>query len=132
MGLKANTILDLPCIVNIGLSADCDAKGCDAARANEEAKRLAIWYEALRCAGAGRIALQSSATEPTLVAYLQQAHYRPWLRTLADQTQQNCIAVYYPTIRQGCLVGYNPQAYGKFVREFFVLFDGTRLSESSL
>lgn len=132
MELKANTILELSCIVNIGLSADCDAKGCDVSRANEEAKRLAIWYEQLRFCGASRIALQESATEPTLVAYLQQAHYRPWLRTLADQTQQNCIAVYYPTIRQGCLVGCNPQAYGKFVRDFFVLFDGTRLSESSL
>lgn len=132
MELKANTILELPCIVNVGLSSDHDAKGCDAARANEEAKRLAIWYERLRCEGAGRIALQESASEPTLVAYLQQSHYRPWLRTLSDQTQQNCIAVYYPTIRQGCLVGCNPQAYGKFVREFFVLFNGTRLSEASL
>lgn len=132
MELKANTLLELPCIVNVGLSSDHDAKGSSGVSARREASRLALWYERLRCEGAGRIALQESASEPTLVAYLQQAYYRPWLRTLSDQTQQNCIAVYYPTLRQGCLVGENPKAYGKFVREFFVLFDGTRLSEASL
>ena len=121
----------LPCIINVGLCSDADkGEGPDQRFANE-AKRLAIWYENCRLADATRISLQHSNTEPTLVATFPQHYHRHWLAQLTKTTQQRCIAVYYPTTRQGELIGpLHADRAMPFLREFFVLFDGSRLEDN--
>jgi len=120
----------LPCIINVGLASAADALLDNHDTAVAEAKRLAMWYENCRHAGAGRISLQHSNTEPTLVATFPQHYHRPWLVQLAAKTQQKCIAVYYPTTRQGEVIGPGHARVMPFLREFFVLFDGSRLEDS--
>lgn len=119
----------LPCIINVGLCADSDDDENPNQRFANEAKRLALWYENCRLAGATRISLHHSNTEPTLVATFPQHYHRPWLAQLTAKTQQRCIAVYYPTTRQGELIGSGAKGL-TFLREFFVLFDGSRLEDN--
>lgn len=120
---------DLPCIINVGLCSNADIRLPAVDRIEAESERLALWYRSCKAAGASQIALQHSNTEPTLVATFPQHYFRQWLATLAGKTQQDAIAVYYPTIRQGELIG--PKSKGlSFLREFFVLFNGTRLEDN--
>ena len=120
----------LPCIINVGLASAADDLLDKHDTAVAEAKRLAMWYENCRHAGAGRISLQHSNTEPTLVATFPQYYHRPWLVQLAAKTQLECIAVYYPIIRRGEVIGPGHARMMPLLREFFVLFDGSRLEDS--
>ena len=123
-------MIALPCIINVGLCADSDMPLPREDKFRAESERLAAWYFNCKQAGAGRISLQHSNTEPTLVATFPQHYHRPWLVQLAAKTQQKCIAVYYPTIRQGEVIGPGHARVMPFLREFFVLFDGSRLEDS--
>ncbi len=123
--MENNAVPICPVILNVGLCSSIDYP--DSA-AHAESLRLAFWYQLAKERG-GQVYLQHSNTEPTLVIYLEKPP--ACLQLAIERTQQGAIAAYYPSLRQGTLIGPKAKAYGPFLREFFVLADGRRLSEVS-
>lgn len=76
-----------------------------------------------------------SDTESTLVCEVRYLGGPTWasklLHQIAVDLKQDCIAVYSPKTGGGALIGPNRHAWGQFNPEFFILPDGTRLSEQS-
>lgn len=77
-----------------------------------------------------------SDTEQTLVCEvsadpLSPVHRRPTavFSAIAEDLQQDCIAVYSEPIKTGVLVGPRASAWGPFNPEFFFQLDGTRLAQ---
>lgn len=121
--MENNTVPICPVILNVGLASAMDAP---ISAAHSEGMRLAFWYQLAKERG-GEVYLQHSHTEPTLVIYLQKPP--SCLQLAIERTQQGAIAAYYPSLRQGCLIGPKAKAYGPFLREFFVMGCGKRLSD---
>lgn len=121
--MDSNAVPIVPVILNVGLCSSID----DAtSAAHSESLRLAFWYKLAKERG-GQVYLQHSNTEPTLVIYLEKPP--ACLQLAIERTQQGCIAAYYPSLRQGCLIGPKAKAYGPFLREYFVMSCGRRLSD---
>lgn len=78
-----------------------------------------------------------SDTEPTLVAEVTSLNVNPriilqLLYRVAEDLDQDCIAVYRELTGGGSLVGPRASEWGTFNPEFFFQLDGTRLSEVAL
>lgn len=121
--MENNSVPICPVILNVGLASSMDAP---ISAVHSESLRLAFWYQLAKERG-GQVYLQHSNTEPTLVIYLEKPP--ACLQLAIERTQQGCIAAYYPSLRQGCLIGPKAKAYGPFLREFFVLDRGHRLAD---
>lgn len=111
-------------ILNIGLNTT------DGAITLEEARKV------LRAYGFSilREALLESDTEPTLVAevatgFTTTLTVLQLLYWVAEELEQDCIAVYREYTLGGALVGPRADAWGPFNPEYFLLLDGRRLSE---
>ncbi len=84
---------------------------------------------------ASSFSFKHSDTELTCIASVRvnsELHYTDVenrIYFLARLLGQDCIAVYAPEQRKGTLIGPNAKAWGEFNPEFFILPDGTRLSE---
>lgn len=83
------------------------------------------------------VKLVQSDSEPTLViilesSYLWNAYSLRTLRglvfTLADNLEQDCIALWNGYEDKGTLIGSNTESWGEFNPKYFFLGDGTRLS----
>jgi len=87
-----------------------------------------------------RYTLVQSDTEPTLVVTCEftptnsagnaipaQAAYQ-----VAAALNQDCIAVYSPHVAFGALIGPRAALWGAFNPEFFIMPDGTRLSQPAV
>lgn len=118
------TAFETTFIVNIGLNT------ADGAITIEEAR------ETLRAYGFSilREALLESDTEPTLVAevatgFATALTVLQLLYQVAEELEQDCIAVYRECTLGGALVGPRADAWGPFNPEYFLLLDGRRLSE---
>lgn len=72
-----------------------------------------------------------SDTEPTLVVEVTAGPFSTGssgtISTIANDLQQDCIAVYRADIGKGSLVGPRAASWGKFNPEFFFLLNGKRL-----
>jgi hypothetical protein len=82
-----------------------------------------------------RDAVLESDTEPTLVAEVISKNSSPFiflqlLRRVAEELDQDCIAVYRELTGAGSLIGPRSAEWGPFKAEFFLLLDGRRLSET--
>ena len=113
-------------ILNIGLNT------ADGAIAVEEARQALAANEFLIV----RDAVLESDTEPTLVAEVISPNANPFLalqllRRVADELDQDCIAVYRELTGGGALIGPRAAEWGPFNPEFFLLLDGRRLSEAN-
>lgn len=111
-------------IINIGLNT------ADGAITPEEAR------ETLRAYGFSilRDAVLESDTEPTLVAEVINPGASPiilpqLLHIVAEELDQDCIAVYRELTGAGSLIGPRAAEWGPFNPEYFLLLDGRRLSE---
>ena len=83
-----------------------------------------------------RDAVLESDTEPTLVAEVTSLNSSPFiflqrLRRVAEELDQDCIAVYRELTGAGSLIGPRAAEWGPFNPEFFLLLDGRRLSEAA-
>jgi hypothetical protein len=79
----------------------------------------------------------ASDTEPTLVAEVISLNSNPLiilqlLNRIAEDLDQDCIAVYRERTGKGSLVGPRANAWGKFNPEFFFNIDGSRLAAPTL
>ncbi len=121
-------VLNIKAVLNVGLCSDRDGTALRRiSPVYSESMRLATWYRFAKQAG-GLVALQDSASEPTLIITLDMLP--PYsLSTLVEDTDQHCIAVYYPSLYKGCMIGPRPDKFGPFLREFFVMPNGSRLSD---
>lgn len=76
-----------------------------------------------------------SDTEPTLVVEVSSMNgptlTLALLNRLSSDLGQDCVAVYRPKTQSGALIGPKAAAWGSFNPEFFILPDGTRLSQPS-
>lgn len=81
----------------------------------------------------GKFKVVESDTEPTLVCEVRYLGGPTWafklLHQIAVDLKQDCIAAYRPKTNGGALIGPNAKAWGEFNPAFFILPDGTRLSE---
>lgn len=125
--MENNThVLNIQAILNVGLCSDNDGSAMRRVnRLYSESMRLAEWYRFAKGAG-GQVVLHNSGEEPTLVITLDRLPCADLLPIAA--TDQNCIAVYYPTLRKGCLLGPEPEKYTPWLRELFVMPNGASLS----
>jgi hypothetical protein len=78
-----------------------------------------------------------SDTEPTVVATVTYLGVNALMclqhmRAIADDLQQDCIAVYRPLTGKGALIGPKAAAWGAFNPEFFIMPDGTRLASPAV
>lgn len=83
-----------------------------------------------------RDAVLESDTEPTLVAEVTIRNTSPFiflqlLRRVAEELDQDCIAVYRELTGGGSLIGPRAAEWGPFNPEFFLLLDGRRLSDAA-
>ncbi len=111
-------------IINIGLNT------ADGAITPEEARERLLANEF----SIVRDAVLESDTEPTLVAEVTTWAAYPFtalqlLYQVAEELNQDCIAVYRVGTLGGALVGPRADAWGPFNPEYFLLLDGRRLSE---
>lgn len=79
--------------------------------------------------------LLDSDTEPTLVAVLDwgtrsMAELVLSLNEVSIELNQDCIALWVPRLQHGALIGPRAAAWGTFNPEFFLMPDGSRLSDS--
>lgn len=75
-----------------------------------------------------------SDTEPTLVCEVMpmtadRGIVLQHLYQIAEDLEQDCIAVYSPTTGKGVLIGPDAKAWGKFNPHFFFTLDGQRLAQ---
>ena len=82
-----------------------------------------------------RDAVLESDTEPTLVAEVTSLNSSPFiflqrLHRVAEELDQDCIAVYRELTGAGSLIGPRAAEWGPFNPEFFLLLYGRRLSET--
>lgn len=75
-----------------------------------------------------------SDTEPTLVCEVMplttdRGIVLQHLYQIAEDLEQDCIAVYSPTTGKGVLIGPDAKAWGKFNPAFFFNLDGKRLAQ---
>ena len=111
-------------ILNIGLNT------ADGAVTAEQARQVLAANEFLIT----RDAVLESDTEPTLVAEVISTAASPFvvlqlLHRVAEELDQDCIAVYRGLTGDGALIGPRAAEWGPFNPEFFLLLDGRRLSE---
>ena len=83
-----------------------------------------------------RDAVLESDTEPTLVAEVISKNSSPFiflqlLHRVADELDQDCIAVYRELTGAGSLIGPRAYKWGGFNPEFFFTLDGQRLAEKA-
>ena len=76
--------------------------------------------------------ITESDTELTLVVAANVNDVRHTVYKLADNLDQDCIAVYYPRTGNGTLVGPKAASWGTFNPEYFLCLDGTRLAQPVL
>lgn len=112
-------------ILNIGLNS------ADGAITPEQARQALAANEFLIV----RDAVLESDTEPTLVAEVTIRNTSPFiflqlLRRVAEELDQDCIAVYRELTGAGSLIGPRAAEWGPFNPEYFLLLDGRRLSET--
>ena len=111
--------------LNIGLARE--------GKPNLTADEAAQAIRAVLSAGVVRFNQVVSDTEPTLIVacvgepklmgvYMDQVY-----RT-AVALDQDCIAVYWPEVKSGALIGPNAEAWGEFNPKFFFDADGNRLA----
>jgi hypothetical protein len=77
-----------------------------------------------------------SDSEPTLVAEVSSLNENPLLivqlfNRVAEDLDQDCIAVYREKTNGGALIGPRAKKWGAFNREYFFLPNGKRLSEAA-
>lgn len=69
--------------------------------------------------------LAQSATEQTAIVELhcavQGLRIGAVIRELSDMLGQDCIAVYWPTIDTGELIGQNADKWGEFNKDYFLM-----------
>lgn len=75
-----------------------------------------------------------SDTEPTLVCEAMpmttdRGIVLQHLYQIAEDLEQDCIAVYSPTTGKGVLIGPDAQAWGKFNPAYFFTLNGQRLAQ---
>src|SRR5690606_29512462 len=76
----------------------------------------------------GRSERYDSDTEPTLVVECDATDAQ--VHNLSVMLEQDCIAVWDRMHREGRLVGPRKEKWGEFNPEFFLLPNGSRLSEA--
>jgi hypothetical protein len=78
-------------------------------------------------------AVFESDSEPTLVAKVSKV---PGVCTSVNYASislgQDCIGVYSPATNTGALIGPRADKWGEFNPEYFLLLDGSRLSQPAL
>jgi hypothetical protein len=117
--------VEIKLTLNIGLNSHKGAITTEQARQALAANEFSIV----------RDAVLESDTEPTLVAEVTSLNANPFLvlqllRRVADELDQDCIAVYRELTAGGALIGPRAAEWGPFNPEFFLLLDGRRLSET--
>lgn len=116
--------MEIKLTLNIGLNSANGAIPAEQARQALAANGFSIV----------RDAVHESDTEPTLVAvvHLLANNYliiMQQLHRVAEDLEQDCIAVYHEHTNAGALIGPRAEEWGPFNPEFFLLLDGRRLSE---
>jgi hypothetical protein len=115
-------------ILNIGLARNDGAPNNTVAQVLQDVQGMGLAYRTGR--------LLQSDTEPTLVieAAAPRSGYA-WLpeavHMLAQVLGQDCIAVFDTQGNDTGLYGPNAEAWGEFNPEFFLLPDGSRLSDKA-
>lgn len=112
-------------ILNIGLNS----------RTNGNIGTGTVIREVISCFGAAAVTFKHSDTELTCIACvsvnpdLRFDNLENRIHALARLLGQECIAAWVPFSQRGFLIGPNAKAWGEFNPAFFILPDGTRLSE---
>ena len=109
-------------ILNVGLNTNTGST----ITADQALSQIAIFADVLEHA------IAHSDTEQTLIVAVNVNDVRFTVYKLADNLDQDCIAVYYPRTGNGTLVGPKAAAWGTFNPEYFLCLDGTRLAQPVL
>jgi len=113
-------------ILNIGLNV-----GATTAISAEVARQILIANDLLPVNNG---VVHASDTEPTLVIEVQTMSRSPMLviqalNSVAVDLEQDCIAAFRPRVGNGALIGPKAAEWGPFNPAFFIMPDGTRLSD---
>ena len=116
--------MEIKLTLNIGLNSAGGAIPAEQARQALAANEFLIV----------RDAVLESDTEPTLVAEVISPDTSPiillqLLHQVAEELEQDCIAVYRERTRGGALIGPRAAEWGPFNPEYFLLLDGRRPAE---
>ena len=112
-------------ILNIGLESRSDDKYPKDRTLRESMCLACIYREFIHI---GKVALQHSNTEPTVVVTIEQDKLEYDHLTLCDIFRQDAIAIYNTHSRVGYIKGPRKGSMA-FLREFFVLPCGRRLAD---
>ncbi len=112
-------------ILNIGLARE----------GNSNIGSGTVIREVIEWFGAASFSVHHSDTELTVVACVGVHPGLPYqdlenrVEFMSRRLGQDCIAVYAPAAQKGALIGPRAADWGPFNPEFFLMPDGTRLSD---